>query len=188
MGRHQGRTFRSCDDWVCLAGGWWWWGMTPNWGGQSRKKGRWWLSTAQNYKNSSYSQFETVDLQPSIKPRLCFPAGLSPDSQSLCVCVCVRLPRVWPCLRLPVSLTRMHLLTRGRETIEGDNVSELSRRLWVRHTRTDLAVSFDLFHTWSLTRLPRLPRLSPATLSLPVIAVHLLGSVSAALSASLLQD
>lgn len=120
--------------------------------------------------------------------RLCFPAGLRPDSQSLCGCVCVRPSPTCMAESPAASLTDKNASPHTGGTIEGDTVSELSRQLWLRHTRTDLAVSFDLFHTWGLTLLSRLPSLPPATLSLPVIAVHLLGSASAGLSASLLQD
>ena len=107
-----------------------------------------------------------------------------------CVCVwCGCMSPTYMVVSPAASLTDKHASPHAwGEPIEGDSVSELSRQLWLQHTRTDLAVSFDLFPTWALTRLPHLPSLSPATLSLPVIAVHLLGSVSAGLSASLLQD
>lgn len=96
--------------------------------------------------------FQTPDLRPSIKRRLCFPAGLFPLTAE-CVCEFVCVPRVRPRLRLPVSLTGMRLLVRGGG-IEGDNVSGLSRQLWLRRRLTDRAVSFDLFLTRALTRFP----------------------------------
>lgn len=78
--------------------------------------------------------FETVDLQPSIKHRLCFPAGLCPDSQSLCACVFVPLPRAWPCLRLPVSLTRMHLLTQGGDDRRRQCLRAVTSAVTAAHT------------------------------------------------------
>lgn len=125
--------------------------------------------------------FTFVSRSAGVKSEAMFPAGSAPDSQSLRACV--------PCINVSLAASRAEENappSRKEETIRGDNVSELSRQQRLHRITGPLVTSLST--CFFLDASPSLASLPPTMLSVAVIAAHLLGSPSAALSASLLQD